>query len=321
MTFNLAERYPLVLNVLLAALVIPYLAARSVSNMIKLHYSANVVQPEPQTAAGGVGGTFSGTRPRVVYNAIVQRDVFNLTPAPVEAPPPPATTEDLKLTLLGTSHLSGNRAFAIFEDDSGDQQVYRLGETIPNVGKLVQVGRNRAVILHDGHRVQVEIPKDGLGEPASGDDDDSDSDADTMPRRFRRRHLWSPYIRNPMNRAGSPDAKAGGIRKLAPNQYAIERSAVNSNMQNMSQLFTEIRAVPDLQNGTSQGFTLSEIQPGSIFQQLGLEDGDILTAVSGQQVADPARAMQMLSTLQSRSSVTLNVLRNGAPVQLNYTIH
>jgi len=29
----------------------------------------------------------------------------------------------------------------------------------------------------------------------------------------------------------------------------------------------------------------------------------------------------MLSTLQSRSSIQLNVLRNGTPVQLNYTIH
>jgi len=320
MTFNLAERYPLVLNVLLAALVIPYFAARSVSEMIKLHYSANVIQEAPQTAGSGIGGTFSGTRPRSVYNAIAERDVFNLAPAPVETAPV-VTNDDLKLTLLGTSHLTGNRAFAIFEDDSGNQQVYRLGQEIPDVGKLVQVGRNRAVIEHNGHRVQIEIPKDSLGEPATGDDDDSDSDADTMPRRFRRRHLWTPFIHNPMTRPGSPDAKAGGVRKLAPNDYAIDRSTMNSNMQNLPQLFTQIRAVPDLQNGTSQGFTLSEIQPGSIFQELGLQDGDILTAVSGQQVADPARAMQMLSTLQSRSSITLNVLRNGTPVQLNYTIH
>ena len=84
---------------------------------------------------------------------------------------------------------------------------------------------------------------------------------------------------------------------------------------------TELRALPVLQNGTSNGFRLSEIQPGSIFEQIGLQDGDVLTAVSGQQLNDPARAMQMLSTLQTRSDVTLNVLRNGAPVQLSYTIH
>ncbi len=314
MTFNLSERYPLILNILLAALVIPYFAARSVSDLIKLHYSANQLPAQIENSASSVRTSYAGTRPRIIYNAIVQRDVFNLTPAPVDTAPV-ATNDELKVTLVGTSHLTGNRAFAIFEDQSGNQQVYRSGETIPDVGKLLQVGKNRAIIERNGHRVAVEIPKDSLGTPVTEDDD-----SEAVPRRFRRRPR-SPFIRNPMSRPGTPDAKAGGVRKLAPNQYAIDRSTLNSNMANMSQLFTEIRAVPDLSNGASQGFVLSEIQPGSIFQQIGLQDGDVLTAVSGQQVSDPARAMQMLSTLQSRSSITLNVLRNGAPVQLSYSIH
>jgi type II secretion system protein C len=309
MTFNLADRYPLVLNILLAALVIPYFAARSVSDMIRLHYAASAL-PSDLDRPGGSRLPFTGTRPRNAYNIIVQRDVFNLTPATVDTAP--VENEDLKVTLLGTSHLTGNRAFAIFEDQSGMQSVYRLGDAIPDVGKLVQVGKNRVIVEHNGHRVALTIPSDSLGQP------DSDDDQPERPT-FRRRRM--PFIRNPMFRRGPPEAKAGGIRKLAPNHYLIDRSTVNSSMQNMPQLFTQIRAIPDLQNGSSQGFTLSEIQPGSVFQELGLQDGDVLTAVSGQQVSDPARAMQMLSTLQSRSSITLNVLRNGAPVQLNYTIH
>ena len=313
MTFNIPERYPLALNILLAALVIPYFAARSVSDMIKLHYSANVVPAALENPASRTPTSFAGTRPRSVYNAIIQRDVFNLAPAPVESAP--VETEDLKITLLGTSHLTGgDRAFAIFEDSTGSQQLYRLGDTIPGIGRLLQVGKNRAIIEHNGHRVAVEIPKDSLGRPG-GDQEEG------APAGLRRRGLRPPFIRNPMIRPGRPAAKAGGIRKLAPNQYAIDRSTVNSNMQNMSQLFTQIRALPDLQNGASNGFRLSEIQPGSIFEQIGLQDGDVLTTVSGQQIGDPARAMQMLSTLQSKSNITLNVLRNGAPVQLSYTIH
>jgi general secretion pathway protein C len=312
MTFNFSERYVLALNVLLAALVIPYFAARSVSDMIKMHYAASVVPAAIDDTASRPDASLGGARPRGVYNAIVQRDVFNLAPAHVEAAP--VETEDLNVTLLGTSHLTGGgRAFAIFEDQAGSQQLYRLGEAIPGVGKLVQVGKNRVIIDHNGHRVAVEIPKDDLGQPA-GDEEGS-------PNRLRRRGLRPPFIRNPMIRPIRPAAKAGGIRKVAPNQYAIDRSTVDSNVQNMSQLFTQIRAVPDLQNGTSNGFRLSEIQPGSIFQQMGLEDGDVLTQVSGQPIGNPVRAMQMLSTLQSRSNITLNVLRNGAPVQINYTIH
>jgi general secretion pathway protein C len=312
MTFNFSERYVFALNVFLAALVIPYFAARSVSDMIKMHYAASVVPATIDDSASRPAAAIGGARPRGVYNAIVQRDVFNLAPARIEAAP--VETEDLKITLLGTSHLTGgDRAFAIFEDQAGSQQLYRLGEAIPGIGKLVQVGKNRVIIDRNGRRVAVEIPKDNLGQPA-----DEDEGARPGPR---RRGLRPPFIRNPMIRPGRPAAKAGGIRKVSPNQYAIDRSTVDKNVQNMSQLFTQIRAVPNLHNGTSDGFRLSEIVPGSIFQQMGLQDGDVLTEVSGQPIGNPARAMQMLSTLQSRSNITLNVLRNGAPVQISYTIH
>jgi general secretion pathway protein C len=311
MTFNFSERYILAVNILLAALVIPYFAARSVSDMIKMHYASSVVPAATDGSARSVGA-LGGARPRGVYNTIVQRDVFNLTSAPVEVAP--VETEDLKITLLGTSHLTGGGgAFAIFEDQAGSQQLYRQGEAIPGVGKLVQVGKNRVIIDRNGHRVAVEIPKDDVGQPAD--------DQGGLPERLRRRGLRPPFIRNPMIRPARPAAKASGIRKVAPNQYAIDRATVDSNVQNMASLFSQIRAVPDLQNGASDGFRLSEIQPGSIFQQMGLQDGDVLTQVSGQPIGNPARAMQMLSTLQSRSNITLNVLRNGTPVQISYTIH
>jgi cellobiose-specific phosphotransferase system component IIC len=45
MVFNINERYLFAINLLLAALLIPYFAARTVSAMIKLHYAANVVTP------------------------------------------------------------------------------------------------------------------------------------------------------------------------------------------------------------------------------------------------------------------------------------
>jgi len=311
MTFNFSERYILAVNILLAALVIPYFAARSVSDMIKMHYASSVVPAATDGSARSVGA-LGGARPRGVYNTIVQRDVFNLTSAPVEVAP--VETEDLKITLLGTSHLTGGGgAFEIFEDQAGSQQLYLQGEAIPGVGKLVQVGKNRVIIDRNGHRVAVEIPKDDMGQPAD--------DQGGLPERLRRRGLRPPFIRNPMIRPARPAAKAGGIRKVAPNQYAIDRATVDSNVQNMASLFSQIRAVPDLQNGASDGFRLSEIQPGSIFQQMGLQDGDVLTQVSGQPIGNPARAMQMLSTLQSRSNITLNVLRNGTPVQISYTIH
>ena len=57
MTFNIPERYLFAINILLAALVIPYFAARAVSEIIKLDYAANVVtQPLASVAPSSPTG-------------------------------------------------------------------------------------------------------------------------------------------------------------------------------------------------------------------------------------------------------------------------
>jgi type II secretion system protein C len=205
--------------------------------------------------------------------------------------------------------MGNHQGYAIIESPDGDENLYRLGDTIPNVGRLMEIGRDRIIVLHNGRQVAITIPNEDGGEQP------------VAPQPFRG-PIRRPFINNPMLRrrhmmGAVPD---GGVRRLAGNRYLLKRSVVDSNLQNMARLFTEIRAIPRIQNGASSGFQLSEIQPGSIFQQIGLQDGDVLTAAQGQPVNDPLKAMQLLQTLRDQSSVTLNVIRGGTPIQLHYSI-
>jgi general secretion pathway protein C len=307
MGFSLSDRYIAILNFLLVGAIV-YFLALAVSGAIKLHFadSEQPAQSEPIRPALAPRPA-AGPRSRADYNAIERRDIFDLTP-PQQAAAPVVQDESISVTLLGTSHLSGSKPFAIIESANGDQTLYRLGDTIPDVGRLLAIGPDRAIILHNGHRVAIEIPRENTGEQGN-----------VQPFRGPVRR---PFINNPMMRRrrmmGAQPGK--GVRKLASNRYVLERAVVNSNLQDMSHLFTEIRAVPKIQNGASAGFQLSEIQPNSIFQQIGLQDGDVLTAAQGQPVNDPLKAMALLQTLRNQSSITLNVIRNGAPLQLHYNI-
>jgi general secretion pathway protein C len=302
MGFNISERYVIGLNVLLVALI-AYLAARSVGDVIASRLAGSAVPAESETV-GATGGHAAGARPRTNYDAIIRRDMFNLAPGPVVTAAP-TENEDLQLTLLGTSHLTEGKPFAIIQDSSQNQSLYRLGDTIPNAGRLVEVTKDRVVVLHNGHRVAVEMSHEGM--PA------------TEPSGNPRRHGHHGEMhRGPLMR--SRRFGATGVQKLGENHYLIARTTLNQDLQNMPKLFTEIRAVPNLQNGTSNGFRLSEVAPDSIFQQIGLMDGDLLTAVSGQPVGDPARAMQLFEMLRNQSTITLNVVRNGSPMQLQYVI-
>jgi general secretion pathway protein C len=297
MGFSFSERYVTILNFLLIAVIV-YFLAQSVSDAIKLHLASDVVPAGTESVARHASrANLAGRRPRPYYDAIIQRDIFNLAPAPESAS---QQDEDIQLKLLGTSHLTSGKPFVIVEDSGGNQSLYRLGDTIQNVGRVVEISESRVVILHNGHRVAIEIPG-----------------ADDAQATHERPFINTPMIRR---RLRAPARSTVGVHKLSPNRYVLDRSTVNKNLQNMAQLFTEIRAIPNLQNGAAQGFRLSEIQPGSIFQQIGLTDGDILTAAGGEPVNDPVKAMSLLDSLRNRSAITLNVIRNGAPVQLYYNI-
>ncbi|MBV8772436.1 MAG: hypothetical protein JO166_08925 [Deltaproteobacteria bacterium] len=303
MSLTFSERYIAILNFLLVGVIV-YFLAQSVSAAVRLHLAGAQMPEVP--VHGPVSRPAVGLQPRSYYNAIVQRDIFSFAPAQEAAP---VENENLNITLIGTSQVSSGKPFIIVENSDGDQSLYRLGQTIPNVGQVLSIGRTRAVILHNGHRVAIEIPNEG------GDQEP----APFTPYGIRRR----PFMPNPMIRPGARFGGAdanGGVRRLGENRYVVARSEVNQSLANMGSLFTQIRAIPNLQDGSANGFRLSEIQPGSIFDQIGLQDGDVLTAAQGQSVSDPMKAMELLSSLRNSSSITLSVIRGGSPMQLFYSI-
>ncbi len=297
MEFRLSERHIIALNFVLVA-ALAYFAAGTVSEIIGLRFS-----PAPVVATGTVSRASAPPiiHPRSYYQPIVRRDIFNLVPAPEQKAP--AVVEDIHLKLLGISRMTGGKSFIVVQNMSGEQELYRLGEMIPSAGRLVEVDKDRAVIEHAGRRVALELPRNNLA-------------ANTPSRSLPWRHPILPGHPRPGAASFNPR-----IVNMGGNRYAIPRSTVAQSLNNLSSLFTQIRAIPNVQDGTTNGFALSEIVPGSVFDDMGLRDGDVLTAINGQPVNDPARAIQLLNGLRNQTSIEVQVLRNGSPMTLSYQIH
>ncbi|MGH7913258.1 MAG: type II secretion system protein GspC [Candidatus Binataceae bacterium] len=299
MTLRFSERYVMALNLLLIA-ILAYFLALSVNDIILGRVSGSATTHLPSLL--GTEPSAPVVHPRAFYDAISKRDIFNLVPV-TEAPAVVAT--NLHIKLLGTSSLTLSQPFIIVEDEENhEQSLYRMGDDIPDAGKLIGVFKDHAVILHQGHRTKLEMPVGQNGAPAE------------IPRPFG---LTGARVRH---NSVSGHTSETGVQQVESNRYVLDRATVNSNLNNMPALFTQIRAVPNLgADGQSHGFMLSEIQPDSIFQQIGLRDGDVLTDVGGQSVGDPAKAMQLLSSLRNRNSISLTVMRGGQPIHLQYNIH
>jgi len=286
MRIRLSDRYVTALNFILIA-AIAYFAALSADDLIARRLTAGSgFQPPIRTARSAAAANLT----RASYSVIAQRDVFNSVKQ-AQAPTAPVAA-NLHIKLLGTSELTAAKPFAIIEDENNHlQALYRLGDEIPDAGTLVEVERTRVLINHQGQIVALEI---------------SEGDLASLPPKPSR-----PF---------ESSNRKSGFRRAGHNQFVVERSVVDQNLQNMGSLLTQMRAVPNLENGKTNGFKLSEIQQGSIFQQMGLRDGDVVTNIGGQEINDPMRAMELVSVLQNQQAVAIEVMRNGRLVKLSYEI-
>jgi general secretion pathway protein C len=291
MELNLSGRYVTALNLLLIG-GMAYFAAQAVNDVIASRMvGREQVSALPAPAAPPPEQTY----PRAHYDLIVNRDIFN---PPHEEAPAPVVPEDLHLKLLGTSIQTREKPYAIVEDERNNRQsLYRLDDDIPDAGKLVEVQPRRIVIDRQGKRVAVEIVSNDLPLPAP-----------------------APVPALPPVAGMRAVPGALGIRRTGAGRFMVERSTVENNLQNLSQLFTQMRAVPNIEDGKTNGFTLSEIQDGSLFQQMGLRDGDIVNSIGGQQLNDPAQAVALLNTMRQRQSIEVSIVRSGRPMQLQYDI-
>lgn len=155
---RISERHIMALNYLLIT-VLAYFAALAANDIVAGRTRAE----DPGARAVSRIVERASSHSRADYQAIVDRDIFNLATKPVAAAPP--VVEDLHLTLIGVSRMSRGKPFAIVQDRRGVQAVYRVGEMIPDSGKLVAVEKDRAIVEHDGRRIAVELPKDEIAAP------------------------------------------------------------------------------------------------------------------------------------------------------------
>jgi general secretion pathway protein C len=116
-----------------------------------------------------------------------------------------------------------------------------------------------------------------------------------------------------------PHTSLGGARTGA-NAPLVPAAA--SLRDNPSLLAGLVRVQPVFSQGKLSGY---RIFPGgasgtTAFNQLGLKAGDLIVAVNGTTLEDPARAMEVLQTLSSSGSATITVSRNGAAQEVNLNL-
>ncbi len=121
--------------------------------------------------------------------------------------------------------------------------------------------------------------------------------------------------------AGAPGAPPSGdsVKQVDQGKFVVDRNELDSALANPDQLFTQIRAVPQFNNGKADGLKLLSIQGGSIFAKLGLKRNDVLERINGQEM-DIKKGVDIFSQLKDANHISIDLLRDGKKTTLEYDI-
>jgi general secretion pathway protein C len=187
----------------------------------------------------------------------------------------PDTT--LALTLRGIAagkRVSDSRALI---EANGDEEPYSVGGQLPGGVVIRAIYADRVLLDRGGRLETLRLPQQDSSSSGSG----TDTQAAMM----------------------QPQAMAPPTQNLGQLRQEI--------MNNPTRLMEVVRTMPVMDHGKLTGYRIYPAGNPSIFNQLGLKAGDVVTAVNGIPLTDPAQSMRVLSSLKTSDQVSVSLLRNG----------
>ncbi|WGZ94443.1 MAG: type II secretion system protein GspC [Candidatus Thiothrix putei] len=243
--------------------------------------------------------------------------------------PAPANIQptQLALKLQGVYAPSNNKGYAIIEEN-GQQKTYSAGENIGNSGAVLeQVLADHVLLRRNGLLEKLALPKpelSGGGGVAAADvtngmptPDFSQPDPEIMPPP----DMFTPSegaIPPPIEQMEQQMPVEPAVDEPAPepqeaaNLGTFREEVLNNNMR----LLEVASPQPYERDGKFLGFQLNPGSNVAMFNQLGLQPGDVVTSVNGTALENPAVAMRVLQEAATSAQVNLNITRNGQEISL-----
>lgn len=285
-TSFLTKRNIFYLNILLAVILVlsVFLIARDI---ISLSFDRG---RKPQARAVSANHEQSqGVKHLVDYREILVNNPFGFPGGEIRAltssSKAPVQQGDLRLlgTVVGPSEMS----YAIVRNRN-EEEIFKLGEPVFGSGELYGVKPDKVLIRQGGEIIEIQFQDVAIRE---------------------------------MKEPGSNRiAGASFAQRVGRGSYVVDQRKLQQAIENPAQIMTDARLKPNFANGREEGFSLSEVKPGGIYQSLGLRDGDVLLRINEYDISDPQKALQAFTALRGLDRVRVDLIRAGSKMTMTYQI-
>lgn len=214
------------------------------------------------------------------YQIILQRNIFGAIKDTPATSTTTPTTQKTKLRLVGTNVSSTGNSFAIIEN---------LEKKTQDVFDLNQdvFGQGKLTKIL---RESIEITRG--------------NDIETVL----------------LEEAQSKGGDSGLSSNEDGTEFSVAEDELSQALANLPQLLSQARAVPYFKNGESVGMRLFAIRRGSLYEKLGLKNGDIIRSVNDNSLTDASQAVKIFEQLKSERNIAVSLERAGAEKTLRYTV-
>lgn len=183
------------------------------------------------------------------------------------------------------------------------QELYQVGDELPVSGEVVlaKVLSDRVVLDNGGRYEVLRLFEDGgLASLVTAAE--------------------SPAVLNSSPEGGVD--RASSSRTLSAGEDAsVIAAAYRERLYRDPQSLAEVVQVVAVREGSQlQGYRISPGKAAREFSALGFESGDLVTAVNGMSLADPANTVKLYQAMRSAQEASFELLRKGESVTLNVSL-
>ncbi len=240
---------------------------------------------------------------------ILERNLFNastLAPQALEETEEDLEATKLPLKLLGTVAGRGDQSWAaVLDTETGQHVVVQVDDLLKDRAQVLRIERRRIVLQNGGKREELALE----GEDGSG----------VTQRTAQATPTAGRGIARPRRSPG--EAVDARIRRLAENRFSVAREDVEEAARNPANLFSQARILPKYEAGAMVGVQVNAIQPGSLLEDIGLQNGDTISEVNGVRISSPEDSTSVLRELSQASQFTVVVTGNdGQQRTLTYQL-
>lgn len=141
---------------------------------------------------------------------------------------------------------------------------------------------------------------------------------ENTPKGPKRRSSKIAIVKEPKKAKKILDNAASNGISNEGNQFKIKKEVRARMLENISEVLTQARAVQIKNPDGSLSFRMQEVVPGSIYSQLNIENGDVVSGINGNKITNVSELMQLFGKIDKIDHFELTVKKKGIEQNLQY---